>query len=282
MMYEEFFGFNEQPFANAPNSRFYYNTTQHSHAVMRLKHAAGSMNGLTLLLGDIGAGKTTLARHMLEELPRDEYEIALLVIIHSQITAEWLLRKIAMQLGIKDVGDDKLLILQQLFRRLVEIYKSGKKTVVLIDESNMLQAKEIMEEIRGLLNMELSDRKLITFILFGLPETEKFLALDQPLYQRVAMKFRLNALKLNSTREYIKHRLHVAGGDPDLFNEEAINTVFEYSGGIPRLINILCENTLFSAFLMKTKNITSQLVLEVAEDFGLMPAEKVMAEESED
>lgn len=268
MSYEAFYGLKEQPFSNAPNSKFYYNTLQHAHAFMRLKHAAKTMNGLTLLIGDIGAGKTTLARRMLDELANEGYEVALLIIIHSQITAEWLLRKIAIQIGVDNVAETKIEILQALGKRLFELYEQNKKVVVLIDESNMLQTKEIMEEFRGLLNMEMPDRKLISFIFFGLPEMEDYLKLDQPLYQRIAMKCRLEALKLNSTREYIKYRLQVAGGNPDILTDEAIEKVQEYSKGVPRLINTICENSLFSGFLMKKEKIDGQLITEIAEDFG--------------
>src|SRR5512147_1547931 len=109
---------------------------------MRLTHAVSGMKGLAVLVGDIGAGKTTLARRMLDELPEDEFEAALLVIIHSGITAEWLLKRIASQLGVKNPADDRLTILSQLYERLVEIQKKGKKAIVLIDEAQMLQTRE--------------------------------------------------------------------------------------------------------------------------------------------
>ena len=131
------------------------------------------MKGLSVLVGDIGAGKTTLARRMLDSLPEDEYEAALLVIIHSGVTANWLLRRIALQLGVENPAQEKLALLSQLYQRLLQIYESGKKAVVLIDEAQMLETRELMEEFRGLLNLEVPERKLISFVFFGLPEIER-------------------------------------------------------------------------------------------------------------
>src|SRR3954449_5998368 len=119
MTYLDFFELSTEPFSNAPVSRFYYNSVQHSQALTRLMHAVGYMKGLSILVGDIGAGKTTLARRLLDSLPESEYEAALLVIIHSGITAEWLLRRIATQIGVENPADEKLTVLSQVYRRLL-------------------------------------------------------------------------------------------------------------------------------------------------------------------
>ncbi|HEX7622919.1 MAG TPA: AAA family ATPase, partial [Anaeromyxobacteraceae bacterium] len=181
MTYLEFYQLSQEPFSNAPVSRFYYSSAQHAQALMRLMHAVGQMKGLALLVGDIGAGKTTLARRLLDNLPENEYEAALLVIVHSGITAEWLLRRIALQLGVENPAEEKLPLLSQLYQRLIRIHESGKKAVVLIDEAQMLDTREIMEEFRGLLNLEVPERKLLSFVFFGLPEIEENLKLDPPL-----------------------------------------------------------------------------------------------------
>src|SRR5512132_1101500 len=211
MTYLDFFELTQEPFSNAPVSRFYYNSTQHSQALLRLTHAVSHMKGLSILVGDIGGGKTTLARRMLDALPEAEYEAALLVIIHSGITANWLLRRIALQLGVENPAHEKLALLSQLYQRLLQIYESGKKAVVLIDEAQMLETREIMEEFRGLLNLEVPERKLLSFVFFGLPEIEKNLKLDPPLAQRVALRYKLEPFTAESTEAYIKHRLRLAG-----------------------------------------------------------------------
>src|SRR3954465_10161455 len=191
MTYLDYFELTQEPFSNAPVSRFYYNSPQHAQALTRLMHAVSYMKGLSLLIGDIGAGKTTLARRMLDALPESEYEAALLVIIHSGVTANWLLKRIALQLGVENPAPEKLALLSQLYQRLLQIYEAGKKAVVLIDEAQMLQTRELMEEFRGLLNLEVPERKLLSFVFFGLPEIEDNLRLDPPLKQRGALRYRL-------------------------------------------------------------------------------------------
>jgi general secretion pathway protein A len=268
--YLDFFELNTEPFSNAPVSRFYYNSTQHSQALTRLMHAVSYMKGLSILVGDIGAGKTTLARRMLDSLPETEYEAALLVIIHSGITANWLLRRIALQLGVENPAQEKLALLSQLYQRLLQIYESGKKAVVLIDEAQMLETRELMEEFRGLLNLEVPERKLISFVFFGLPEIEKNLKLDPPLAQRVAFRYKLEPFTAESTEAYVKHRLRLAGSPRMPFTPEALLAIHHASGGTPRVINTLCDNALFEAFLSRQESIDEGLVRRVAANLGLV------------
>src|SRR6056297_2757381 len=177
MDYLDFYGLRQEPFSNAPVHRFYYDSAQHSQALVRLMYALKRMKGLALLIGDIGAGKTTLARRLLDALDEDEFEAALLVIIHRDITTDWLLQRLAIQLGVERPSADKLSLLSQLYRRLVEIHEAGKKAVVLIDEAQMLATRDLMEEFRGLLNLEVPDQKLLSFVFFGLPDVEHNLAM---------------------------------------------------------------------------------------------------------
>lgn len=273
MTYLDFFELTTEPFSNAPVSRFYYNSTQHSQALTRLMHAVSYMKGLCLLVGDIGAGKTTLARRMLDSLPESEYEAALLVIIHSGITASWLLKRIALQLGVESPAQEKLALLSQLYQRLLQIYEGGKKAVVLIDEAQMLETREIMEEFRGLLNLEVPERKLISFVFFGLPDIEKNLKLDPPLAQRVALRYRLEPFNADSTDAYIKHRLRLAGCPRTPFTPEAIQAVHRCSGGSPRVINTVCDNALFEAFLDRKQEIPKELIEQIGENLGLVGKE---------
>lgn len=270
MSYLEFFNLAEEPFSNAPvSSKFYYNSSQHSQALIRMMHAVDSMKGLALVAGDIGSGKTTLARRMLDQLPEEEYEAALLVIIHSAITADWLLRRIATLLEINDPPHDKLTLLGLIYGRLKEINEAGKKTIVLVDEAQMLQTREIMEEFRGLLNLEVPGSKLLTFVFFGLPEIEEHLKLDEPLNQRVAVKYHLKALSLEAAESYVKHRLHAAGGNKMLFTREAVESIYKFSRGIPRLINTLCDNGLFEGYLLKKDIVSESIINNIARDLRL-------------
>jgi general secretion pathway protein A len=267
--YLDFYELSQEPFSNAPVSRFYYSSAQHAQALMRLMHAVSQMKGLALLVGDIGAGKTTLARRLLDNLPEDEYEAALLVIVHSGITAHWLLRRIALQLGVESPAEEKLALLSQLYQRLMRIYESGKKAVVLIDEAQMLDSREIMEEFRGLLNLEVPERKLLSFVFFGLPEIEENLKLDLPLAQRVALRYRIEPLTEEATEAYLRHRLRLAGAPRVPFTSSAIAAVHRYSRGTPRLINTICDNALFEGFLARARDVHEDVVERIARDLAL-------------
>ncbi len=269
MNYLEHFELSQEPFSNAPVTRFYYNSAQHAQALTRLLHAVSYMKGLAVLVGDIGAGKTTLARRLLDSLPESEYEAALLVIIHSGITASWLLKRIALQMGVPTPADEKLELLAQLYARLLQIHEQGKKAVVLIDEAQMLATREIMEEFRGLLNLEVPERKLISFVFFGLPEIEQNLKLDPPLAQRVALRYRLEPFTAESTEAYLKHRLRLAGCPRMPFAPEAVAAVHRLSRGVPRVINTLCDNALFEAFVARASTVDAPLVERVAASLGL-------------
>jgi type II secretory pathway predicted ATPase ExeA len=267
--YLQFHGLTQEPFSNAPVSRFYFESRQHEEALERLRHVVGRMKGLALLVGQIGAGKTTLARRLLDSLPDHEYEAALLVIIHANVTAGWLLKRVALALGVESPAEDKLALLSQLYHRLVRIHERGKKAVVLIDEAQMLSTRELMEEFRGLLNIELAERKLLSFVFFGLPEIEDNLKLDPPLAQRVAVRVRLGALDEAATRAYVRHRLEVAGASRPPFTDEAIAAVHRFTKGTPRLINTLCDNALFEAFAARRRELDAAFVERVAAALGL-------------
>jgi len=271
MSYKDFFQLRELPFSNAPDARYYFNSSQHSQALLRLKHAASANVGLAVLVGDIGAGKTTLARHLLDDLDEREFESALLVIVHSSITSEWLLRKIAAQLGVEGIPEGKIETLAAIYHRLLNIKEEGRKAVVLIDEAQMLASREIMEEFRGLLNLEVPERKLISFVFFGLPEIEENLRLDPPLAQRVALRYRLGPLGEAATEQYVRHRLSLAGAGQPPFGPEAIAQVHRYARGTPRLINTLCDNALLEAYLAGSREVGADLVERVALDLGLEP-----------
>lgn len=269
MDYLEFYGLHEHPFTNVVDGRFYYNSPQQSDALAKLRYAVDTRKGLAVVIGNIGAGKTTLARRFLDDLDEERYEAALLVVIHSSVSSEWLLKKLAIQLGVRNVKEDKVELLGEIYRRLIEINDQGKKAVVLMDEVQMLNSRGIMEEFRGLLNMEMPGGKMVNVIFFGLPELEQVLALDEPLKQRVAVRIRLTAFSEENTKDYIRHRLRIAGEVDNIFTDEAISMIFRYTRGIPRLINTICDNALLEGYLMKTSRVDESVVRSVAVDLGL-------------
>jgi general secretion pathway protein A len=274
MDFLEFYKLKEHPFSSSIDSRFYFNSSQHAEALLRLKYAVDTMKGLAVVVGGVGTGKSTLARRMLDELDETVYEAALLIVLHTSVTTDWLMKKIAMQLGVKNIGSTKLEILGQVAHKLHAIHDSGLKTVLLVDEVQMLKSQEIMEELRGLLNMEVEAGKLITLVLFGMPELEDVLSLDLPLKQRIAVKYKMTGFEQNITQEYIKHRLNVAACKEDIFAPEAIQAIHHYSRGIPRLINTICDNAIFEGFLVKAKPIGPDVVESVAKSLDLQPTDE--------
>lgn len=269
MDYLEYYNLKEHPFSNVVDSRFYYSSRQHSNALVKLKYAVDTRKGLAVVIGGIGTGKTTLARRFLEDLDEDLYEAALLVVVHSTVSSEWLFRKFAIQLGVKDLKINRVELLTQIYNRLSVINEEGKKAVVMIDEVQMLNSKEIMEEFRGLLNMEMPEGKMLNFVFFGLPDLEDVLSLDEPLKQRVAIKISLKAFSEEDTRDYIKHRLKIAGNNEDLFSEDAIKLVYQYTRGVARHINTICDNALLEGYLFKANKIDSNTIETAAIDLGL-------------
>mgnify|MGYP001613079917 CR=1 FL=1 len=274
MSYETFYGLKEQPFSNAPDSRFFFESEQHAEAMVRMMHAIDTMKGLSVMRGDSGPGKTSLAWKVGDKLDEDpRYKVAQLVIIHGEVTPDWFLKNIAAHFDIEKLGDDKKTIIAQLGQKLTQLHEEGKKAVVLVDEANMLQNKAIYEEMRGLLNMEVPGKKLLSIVLIGLPELEKNMAMDPPLVQRVALRFSLKYMSMPSTGAYIRHRMRIAECKKDVFTEAALVEVFHYSKGIPRLVNTICDNALLEGYLTRKSTLDVDTIHTVAQDLGLKKSE---------
>ncbi len=268
--YLDFYNFKKEPFSAAPDESFWFNSPQHKEALLKLLHGIKNYRGLILVTGDIGLGKTTLARKLLSELTKYEnFEPSLIVIVHSEIGKIWFLKKIASNLKIPDDENDPVSLVSKVSKKLIEMYKNSKIPVILIDEANMLKNKEIMEEIRGLLNIEIPGKRLLNFILLGLPQLEENLKMDLPLYERIALKIILKPLDFDSTKEYINHRLKLAGIEGKIFSEDVYEIIYKYSRGKPRLINTICDNALLEGFLRKTKSINVEIFNKVVKELGL-------------
>ncbi|TYB36987.1 MAG: AAA family ATPase [Flexistipes sinusarabici] len=270
MSVKEFFQIKELPFNNAPDLKYYYSSKPHQETLTRLRHVIENRKGFALVTGQIGTGKTTLARLLFEELDPQLYETVLMIVVHSEITSEWILKKICTQMEVENIPSDKPGMLTALYKRLYELNEKGKKAVILIDEAQMLKHRDIMEEIRGILNFEDESGKLLTFIFFGLPELENNLSMDEPLKQRVALKCELKQLDFESTKNYIMHRIKVSGAKYNFFADDAYRSIFEASVGIPRVINTICDNAMFESYLIKEKVIKKETVDQVANDLGLL------------
>lgn len=270
MGYQEFYGFKFEPFTNHPDPKFYFNSPQHALAREYLIHAARGTRGLAVLLGEIGTGKTTLVRKILSELyAQGGYQIGLIVLTHSEFAPGWLFTRIANLIGIRDFGTSTTEIINRISRRLNEIYHRNEKTVIIIDEANKIRSPEILEEIRGLLNLEIADTRLISFVLSGLPELESYLTTNRALYQRIAVKVKLRSMGSDTIRSYITHRLGIAGVTREVFTPRAIDLICRYSDGRPRLVNITCDNALLEGYVQKKQNIDDAVVERVVSNLGL-------------
>lgn len=270
MGYQEFYGLKYEPFTNHPDPKFYFNSPQHALAREYLIHAARGTRGLAVLLGEIGTGKTTLSRKILSELySLGSYQVGLIVLTHSEFNPGWLFTRIANLIGVRDFGSSTTEIVSRISQRLNEIYRRNEKTVIIIDEANKLKSQEVLEEIRGLLNLEIADTRLISFILSGLPDLEHFLVTNRALYQRIAVKVKLKPMGSDTIRSYISHRLKVAGSSRDIFTPRAVDLICRYSDGRPRLVNITSDNALLEGYVQQKQLVDESVVERVVSNLGL-------------
>jgi len=274
MGYETFYRLKYEPFAVKPDPRFYFNSPQHAIAREYLLHAAVKGRGLALLMGAIGTGKTTLARRLFNEFTQsEEYNIGMMVLTHS-ITPLEFLKRIATVLELEIEEENPSALFSTIVNKLFEIHSNNQKTVIFIDEANKLGNPDTLEEIRGFVNLETADgSKLLTFILIGLPDLEMQIAKNPALHQRVAVRVYLNPMPPDAVIAYIRHRLRIAGREDDLFTEKAMELIAKYSGGTPRLVNIICDNALIEGYIQRKPLIDEFIIERVAKNLNLIPQE---------
>lgn len=270
MNYEEFFRMKIEPFANIPDTRFFYESKQHKMALLRLMHSADKMRGFAILVGEVGTGKTTVARKLLSYLKKNQqFQSGLIVLTHEQFTEEWLYTRIANLIGIQDTAGLMNDPMNIITRQLVKLDREGKKPVIIIDEANKLSDARVIEQLRGFLNLELSDRRMITFILIGVPELEHHLNQNESITQRISTRSYLKSLSMEETAGYIKHRLYVSGAEPSIFTYDSVEAVHQFSGGRPRLINSICDNALLESAFLQRVPVDRGMIEEVADSLGL-------------
>jgi general secretion pathway protein A len=269
-MYEQFFELRERPFELTPNPRFLVMTPRHREALSNLFYGISSGKGVTVLIGDAGTGKTTLLRAVLDgQLQGDTLCVHL---NNPTLTRDEFLELLARGFGLSEsASGSKARLLIELQQLLEERRAKGALTVVVIDEAQSL-SHELLEEVRLLANMETADRKLLSVVLAGQPELAVRLndnALRQ-LKQRVALRCELAALTLAETEAYVARRVSIAGGNASrIFTREAIGAVHRASAGIPRLISVICDNALVTAFALQVRPVSQQIVEDVCRDFDL-------------
>jgi len=263
-MYEEFYGLSEKPFGKTPDPRFLFPSRKHAEALARLQHAVEEQD-IVLLTGDIGSGKTTLSRAFIDSLSESYHP---LLIINPRLSPSQLLKTVALRLGMDDAGRFRHGILEGINARLFELYEAGKQPVIIIDEAQLIPGKTTFEELRLLTNFQLDDRNLLSIVLIGQTELKERLERKpyRALRQRIGMQYHLGPLDVEETRDYVQHRLKVAGRDTALFDGPAIETLFEHTGGVPRRINIVAGNALVEGFGRGAVLITAEVIESVVKE----------------
>ena len=272
-IYQDFFGFSEKPFDLTPDPKYLYLSPKHKEVLAHLVYGLQENNGFLKIVGEVGTGKTMICRSFLREL-RSDFNIA--YVFNPCINSLELLQTINTELGIPGKSKSKKKLVDVLNHFLLEERAKGHRVVVIIDEAQDLEPM-VLEQLRLLSNLETDTEKLIQIVLIGQPELDKVLAKEglRQLRQRITIQWELLALNLEETRGYIQHRLNVALGKGKVrFSRQAVEMVYRYSRGIPRMINVVADRTLLIAFTQSTKKITPKIVQLAVSDIGnLTPIE---------
>lgn len=264
-MYHSYFGLDEQAFSIAVNPRYLYMSTQHREALAHLLYGVSS-GGFVMLTGEVGTGKTTIIRCLLEQLP-DHADLA--IVMNPSASARDLLCSICDEFGVTYAADESSLkvLTDKLSEFLVENHRQGRKTIVLIDEAQLLRISTL-EQVRLLTNLETNTQKLLQIILVGQPELNELLAKPalRQLSQRITARYHLRPLSVEETEAYIKHRLAVAGMPPGRqpFPPKIVRRVHQISRGIPRIINVLCDRMLLGAYSREATQIDADICRQAA------------------
>jgi general secretion pathway protein A len=264
-MYTSFFGFKNKPFQLTPDPEFLFLSRAHKKALIYLNYGITDNSGFILLTGEIGTGKTTLLRSMIKNIPQD---IKLARINNTKVNSEQLISMINEDFGLDIKGFDKTQLLSKLTDFLITQYSQGGRSIIIIDEAQNLST-DLLEEIRMLSNLETDKSKLLQIVLVGQPELN--ITLSRPeleqLRQRITVCTHISPLTREETDSYIKYRLRVAGNEEAVTFEEGVtDAIYYFSKGIPRLINILCDFSLLTAFTDSRKTIDIGLINEVIND----------------
>src|SRR5499426_196539 len=264
-MYTEFYGLGEKPFSLTPDPRFLFLSASHREALAHVLYGIEQGEGFISVTGEVGTGKTTLCWTLLERLGPDT-EVAF--VFNPMLSGEELLRAICVEFGLASAGLSRAQINDELNRFLLEQRRAGRRVLLIIDEAQNLPP-QTLEEIRLLSNLETATSKLLQILLFGQPELDA--KLESPelrqLRQRISVRWALQALGPGETRDYVRHRLRMAsGGKCDIFEDAALHEVHRRSGGIPRLVNLICDRSLLAGYAAGQGRVGSDLVAKAARE----------------
>lgn len=268
-MYKTFFNLTRAPFEISPDPSFFYGASQHKEALTGLYYGINAGKGFMVLTGEVGTGKTLVVRCLQDLLDKNRIDFA--YVFNPRLSSTEFLAYIAEDLGLCPHPTQKSDLLLGLSRLLIERHRRGNTTILVVEEAQHL-SPGLLEEIRLLTNLETPHGKLLQILLVGQPELVKKLesAGLRQLKQRIALWFRLDVLSENESSNYVQCRLKLAGNkNGDIFNPPALERIYRYSQGIPRLINTLCDNAMMSAFALRKRQVSPELIEEAAEDLAL-------------
>src|SRR5512139_3100009 len=265
-MYYEHFGLKEPPFSIAPDPRYLYMSEQHREALAHLVYGITTEGGFVLLTGEVGTGKTTVCRCLLEQLPADT-DVAF--VLNPKVSVQELLATICDELGIRyPAGAASIKVLVDgINAYLLAAHAKGRKTVLIIEEAQNLQP-DVLEQVRLLTNLETSERKLLQIIMVGQPELQEMLSRPElrQLAQRITARYHLGPLSRREVHSYVQHRLSVAGAIRPLFPASVIGMLFRLSRGIPRLINVICDRALLGAYVEGKERVDKGILRRAARE----------------
>lgn len=272
-MYNEYFGLSEAPFSISPDPRYLFLSDKHREALAHLIYGVGDQGGFVLLSGEVGTGKTTICRCLLQQVP-DNADIAF--IINPKQSVNQLLQSIFKELHIAlEKGATSKDLIDHLTQYLLAAHSRGRNTILIIDEAQNLTT-DVLEQLRLLTNLETNEKKLLQLVLLGQPELNHML--DKPelrqLAQRITARYHLSPLSRKEVTEYVEHRLSVAGCRSSLFSPGALRRVYHLSKGVPRLINLICDRSLLGAYASNSDGITSKIVNKAAAEVLSNPSRR--------
>jgi general secretion pathway protein A len=264
-MYLEFYGLKEKPFSVTADPNFLYLSKKHKEAISHMQYGIQERMGFLEITGEIGAGKTTVCRALLNKL---DNHTKTAFILNGNLSEIQLLQAIIEDFGIQVKNKNKITMLNELNKFLLEQLEHRNNVVLIIDEAQNLKPS-LLEQVRLLSNLETEKEKLLQIILVGQPELREKLACRElkQLRQRIAIRYHIAPLSRHEVENYISHRLNVAGANNnDIFDKAAIDELFKFSGGIPRLINIACDKALLAGYCAEKKNIDAEIVKKCARE----------------
>ena len=271
-MYESFYNLREKPFSLLPDPGFLYMSKKHRQALSMLEYGIMNQAGFTVVTGEIGAGKTTLIRQLLEQMERD-ITVGLVSNTHSSFGE--MLQWVLLAFDLEYRGKGKVEMFHALSDFLIEEYAKGHRTVLIIDEAQNM-SPEGLEELRMLSNINANKDQIVQLILVGQPNLRDILRKPELIQfaQRISVEYHLGLLSLQETWKYIKHRIAVAGGDRNLFDAAACAAVHYYSRGVPRLINVICDTALVMGYADQVHTISADLIHDLVKEkkvSGIIP-----------